>query len=97
MSGLPRFAGCLAGDESRSAADDGADRVDARLRHRADLQVRSEKLFLSGHAKELSDLTIRHATVRKRPGAVARSRLSKRRAEKYRDAGQASASGSHPS
>ena len=34
------------------------------LRHRADLQVRSQKLFLSGHAEELSDLAIRHAALR---------------------------------
>src|SRR5438128_2039946 len=63
LPGLPRPAGRAAGDEPRSTAHDGADRADAGLRYRADLQVRPQKLFLSGHAEELSDLAIRHAVL----------------------------------
>src|ERR1700676_2306168 len=66
LSSLPRIAGRVAGNEPRSVAHDGAHRTHARLRHRADLQVRPEKLFLSGHAEELPDFTIRHAALRER-------------------------------
>ena len=55
---LSRFARRAAGDESRSAAPNHPDRSHARLRYRADQQVRSKELFLSGHAEELSDLAV---------------------------------------
>src|SRR5438552_10547984 len=97
MSGLSWSAGRFAGNESRSVAHDGADRTDARLRHCANLEVRPEKLFLSGYAEELSDLAIRHAALRKRPGAVARPGVSERCAEKYCHAGQGSAPRPHSS
>ena len=67
------------------------------MRHRANEQVRPEELFLPGHAEELSDLAIRFAVLHKRQRFVARPRLSKGRAEKYRHAGQGSSSRAHPS
>ena len=64
VSNLPGIARRVAGDESRSAQAHGPDRSDAWLRHRPDLKVRPQKLFLSGHAEELSDHAIRSAVVR---------------------------------
>src|ERR1043166_9434180 len=78
----------VAGDESRSAANDRANRFDARLRYCAYLQVRSEELFLSRHAEELSDLAVRHAALPKWRRAVARSGVSQGSAKEYRNAGQ---------
>src|SRR6266404_6929831 len=87
LSDLSWFAGRVAGDESRSAAHDRADRIDARLRHRADIEVRPEKLFLSGHAEELSDFAIRHAALHEWRRPATRFGLPQGRAEKYRHAG----------
>src|SRR5204863_9380919 len=88
VSDLSRVARRAPGDESRSAPAHGPDRADARMRHRAAQQVRPEKLFLSGHAEELSDFAIRPASLRERQRAVTRPRLSEGRAEKYRDTGE---------
>ena len=67
------------------------------MRHRTDLQVRSQKLFLSGHAEELSDFAVRHATLQQRRRPVTRSGLPEGRTEKYRYAQKGSASGAYSS
>ena len=48
------------------------------MRHRADLQIRPQKLFLSGHAEELSDFAIRHAALHQWQRAVTRLSLIRR-------------------
>src|ERR1043165_588646 len=55
LSHLSGSARRFAGFESRGAASDGADRIDAGLRDGTGLQVRSKKLLLSRCGEKLPD------------------------------------------
>src|SRR5437773_11876171 len=95
MPGSSWFAWRIASAECGGAAHDGADWTHARMRHCTHLQDRSQKLFLSIHAEELSDLAIRHAALLQRRRPIARSGLPEGRTEKYRYARKGSASRAH--
>src|SRR2546429_9227948 len=61
LSGLPRYAGRVAGGERRSAPAHRADGSAAPGHRVAARQVRPEKLLLSGRSEELPDHPIRPA------------------------------------